>query len=251
MSSDRQIEDWVRCDMCGGKGTTLSGWQSETGGQRLRCPKCLGKRFILRPDLRNERVRRRMNDRLERLLGDIDLSGDEAIEDKVKEPHDEEPPRPDEDQRRREESAPQPSKIQRWGRDRRRRQRSLGKRSRPPSLRREEPQAERVPNEEDRIAEERQPGREPESSGAPTDERTGQRASETGSPCAMSAEPAQESWEVRSPSEPFVQSSVNADADMRETGGSRPDDSTVATRPTERWARRLWGTWKALHKNSE
>ena len=199
----------------------------------------------------NERVRRRMNDRLERLLGDIDLSGDEAIEDKVKEPHDEEPPRPDEDQRRREESAPQPSKIQRWGRDRRRRQRSLGKRSRPPSLRREEPQAERVPNEEDRIAEERQPGREPESSGAPTDERTGQRASETGSPCAMSAEPAQESWEVRSPSEPFVQSSVNADADMRETGGSRPDDSTVATRPTERWARRLWGTWKALHKNSE
>ena len=44
--------------MCQGAGKTLSGWKVETGGQRLRCPKCLGKRRILRSDLRSERVRR-------------------------------------------------------------------------------------------------------------------------------------------------------------------------------------------------
>ena len=44
--------------MCQGAGKILSGWKVETGGQRLRCPKCLGKGRILRPDLRSERVRR-------------------------------------------------------------------------------------------------------------------------------------------------------------------------------------------------
>ena len=58
-----------------------------------------------------------MDNRLERLLGDIDLS-DEAIEDEVTAPHDQEPPRSDVGQRRREESAPRPSRMQRRGRGR-------------------------------------------------------------------------------------------------------------------------------------
>ena len=43
--------------MCRGSGQTLSGWNVRTGGQRLRCPKCLGRGQILRQDLRSERVR--------------------------------------------------------------------------------------------------------------------------------------------------------------------------------------------------
>ena len=51
-------DELVKCDMCRGAGQTLSGWKVRTGGQRLRCPKCLGKGQILRSDLRSERVRR-------------------------------------------------------------------------------------------------------------------------------------------------------------------------------------------------
>ena len=55
-SQDR--DHLVKCDMCRGTDQTLSGWKVRTGGQRLRCPKCLGKGQILRSDLRSERVRR-------------------------------------------------------------------------------------------------------------------------------------------------------------------------------------------------
>ena len=58
MNPSRRKDDWVSCDMCRGAGKTLSAWKVKTGGQRLRCPKCLGRGRILRSDLRSERVRR-------------------------------------------------------------------------------------------------------------------------------------------------------------------------------------------------